>query len=81
MALDTARERAEESSLAGGVAMNATMAGTTALAAEEERGVQILTLAVLSILVTAPIGAIAIATLGPKLLEKEEDAPEPGVRV
>jgi len=38
---------------------------------QEEVGIQILTIAVLVILVTAPIGAIAIAVSGPKLLRKQ----------
>ncbi|XP_070544796.1 sodium/hydrogen exchanger 9B2-like isoform X2 [Ptychodera flava] len=36
-------------------------------------GIQILTIAVLSILITAPIGAAAIALTGPRLLQKSED--------
>lgn len=46
----------------------------------EELGKQILTLAVLSIIVTAPIGAAAIAITGPLLLKKsdrEEDCMVP----
>lgn len=35
---------------------------------------QLLTIAVLSIIVTAPIGAIAISLAGPVLLEKSEPA-------
>jgi len=47
----------------------------------EEPGEQILTLAVLSILITAPIGAICILALGPVLLdsdmeEEEDDRPQ-----
>ena len=38
----------------------------------EEWGENILTIAVLSILVTAPVGAILISSLGPKLLDKDE---------
>eukprot|EP01029_Cantina_marsupialis_P028739 TRINITY_DN777947_c0_g1_i1.p1 TRINITY_DN777947_c0_g1~~TRINITY_DN777947_c0_g1_i1.p1 ORF type:complete len:471 (+),score=153.75 TRINITY_DN777947_c0_g1_i1:278-1690(+) len=38
---------------------------------EEDFGKKILTLAVLSILITAPVGAIAIALSGPKLLTKK----------
>ena len=34
---------------------------------------QILTLAVLSILVTAPIGAVAMSITGPKLLQKSKN--------
>ena len=36
-------------------------------------GEQILTLAVLSILITAPLGAVTIMGLGPKLLEKKKN--------
>jgi NhaP-type Na+/H+ or K+/H+ antiporter len=36
-------------------------------------GNDILTLAVLSILITAPLGAVSILALGPKLLERDED--------
>jgi len=36
-------------------------------------GEQILTLAVLSILITAPLGSISILALGPRLLEPELD--------
>lgn len=57
-----------------------TNATAAVLAAEEERGSQILTLAVLSILVTAPVGAVAIAVMGPKLLEKEADEPGRGAQ-
>merc|ERR1719466_513109 len=39
-------------------------------------GEQILTLAVLAILITAPIGALAIMGLGPKLLKKNENGNE-----
>ena len=35
-------------------------------------GEQILTLAVLSIIITAPLGAVAILALGPVLLEQDE---------
>ena len=35
-------------------------------------GIQIVTIAVLVILVTAPIGAVAIAVSGPKFLRKEK---------
>lgn len=38
----------------------------------EKRGLQILTLAVISILLTAPLGAIAIMLTGPKLLSKDK---------
>ena len=38
-----------------------------------EWGENILTTAVLSILITAPLGAILITSLGPKLLEKDEN--------
>jgi len=38
----------------------------------EPMGREILTLAVLSILITAPLGAISIVFLGPRLLEKQE---------
>ena len=37
-------------------------------------GNDILTLADLSILITAPLGAVAILALGPKLLENDEDS-------
>merc|ERR1711962_1915787 len=37
----------------------------------EEMGEQILTLAVLSILITAPLGAVSILALGPKLLDAD----------
>merc|ERR1711872_361980 len=40
----------------------------------KEMGEQILTLAVLSILITAPLGAVSILALGPKLLD---NSPEP----
>ena len=40
-------------------------------------GEQILTLAVLSILITAPLGAICILALGPSLLESEEPPKDP----
>jgi len=39
----------------------------------EEMGEQILTLAVLSILITAPLGAVSILALGPKLLESDQE--------
>jgi len=39
-------------------------------------GDQILTLAVLSILITAPLGAICIMALGPKLLDKQDEDEE-----
>nr|XP_054774090.1 sodium/hydrogen exchanger 9B2-like [Lytechinus pictus] len=39
--------------------------------ANQLRGIQLLTIAVLSILITAPIGAILVTLCGPKLLEKE----------
>ena len=38
----------------------------------EPMGREILTLAVLSILITAPLGAFSIVFLGPRLLEKQE---------
>eukprot|EP00092_Neocalanus_flemingeri_P055621 GFUD01065785.1.p1 GENE.GFUD01065785.1~~GFUD01065785.1.p1 ORF type:complete len:608 (-),score=155.10 GFUD01065785.1:73-1896(-) len=38
-----------------------------------QMGEQILTLAVLSILITAPLGAVSIMGLGPKLLEKKKN--------
>ena len=38
---------------------------------QEEVGIQILTIAVLAILVTAPVGAIAITVSGPKFLKKQ----------
>lgn len=41
-----------------------------------QRGQITLMIAVLSILFTAPIGAIGINFLGPKLLKKSEAAPE-----
>lgn len=39
-------------------------------------GEQILTLAVLSILITAPLGAVSILALGPVLLERDETTPK-----
>lgn len=39
----------------------------------EEYGIQILTVAVLAILITAPFGATAIALLAPRLLDSDED--------
>jgi len=42
-------------------------------------GEQILTLAVLSILITAPLGAVSIMGLGPKLLEKKKNEEEEDV--
>jgi len=42
-------------------------------------GEQILTLAVLSILITAPLGAVTIMGLGPKLLKKQSDTEEDDV--
>lgn len=39
----------------------------------EEYGIQILTIAVLAILITAPFGATAIALLAPRLLDSDED--------
>ena len=42
----------------------------------EEWGKEILTLAVLSILITAPLGAILITSLGPNLLEIDDDFPK-----
>merc|ERR1719278_1718305 len=41
----------------------------------EPMGREILTLAVLSILITAPLGAISIVFLGPRLLEKQDPNP------
>ena len=41
-------------------------------------GKNILTLAVLSILITAPLGAISIQALGPKLLEQDPSYDEIG---
>ncbi|XP_028408354.1 sodium/hydrogen exchanger 9B2-like [Dendronephthya gigantea] len=41
---------------------------------QERHGVEILTLSVLSILITAPIGAIAMTVTGPKLLQKSKFA-------
>ncbi len=38
---------------------------------QERVGIEIVTIAVLVILITAPIGAIAIAVSGPKFLKKE----------
>ena len=49
--------------------------GAIPLAAGIERGETILAIAALSILVTAPLGAWAIPTLAPKLLEKGEVDP------
>ncbi|KAL9984446.1 hypothetical protein ACROYT_G006738 [Oculina patagonica] len=45
---------------------------------EEELGIQILTIAVLSILLTAPTGAVAIAVSGPRLLHQAETRQETG---
>ena len=42
----------------------------------EPMGEEILTLAVLSILLTAPLGAVSILALGPVLLEKDEQGKE-----
>ncbi|KAJ7333552.1 Sodium/hydrogen exchanger 9B2 [Desmophyllum pertusum] len=39
---------------------------------QEELGIQILTIAVLSILLTAPVGAVGIAVSGPRLLSQAE---------
>ncbi|CAB3983784.1 sodium hydrogen exchanger 9B2-like, partial [Paramuricea clavata] len=44
---------------------------------EEEYGKNILTLAVLVILLTAPLGAIGIAVTGPRLLQREKNAVNP----
>ena len=43
-----------------------------------EMGNNILTLAVLSILITAPLGAVSILALGPKLLEQDPRYDENG---
>ncbi|CAL8072025.1 unnamed protein product [Orchesella dallaii] len=42
-------------------------------ASAEKLGLEVLTIAVLSILVTAPIGAVAIMLFGPKLLSKDTE--------
>ncbi|XP_048092314.1 sodium/hydrogen exchanger 9B2 [Alosa alosa] len=42
----------------------------------EEYGLQVLTVAVLSILITAPIGAVAIGLAGPRLLQKYTSMPD-----
>ena len=44
---------------------------------EEEYGKNILTLAVLVILLTAPLGAVGIAVTGPKLLQREKNTVNP----
>ena len=41
---------------------------------EEELGIKIVTIAVLAILVTAPIGAVMITLTGPRFLKKKCDA-------
>lgn len=45
---------------------------------QEELGIQILTIAVLSILLTAPTGAVGIAVSGPRLLRRSETKQETG---
>ncbi|KAM7449102.1 Sodium/hydrogen exchanger 9B2 [Porites harrisoni] len=45
---------------------------------QEELGIQILTIAVLSILLTAPTGAVGIAVSGPRLLRRSETKEETG---
>jgi len=45
---------------------------------QEELGIQILTIAVLSILLTAPTGAVGIAVSGPRLLSQAETRQETG---
>ena len=50
----------------------------------EPMGSEILTLAVLSILITAPLGAISILALGPKLLDNSPEMPlfsDPGNKI
>ena len=47
----------------------------------EGMGAEILTLAVLSILITAPLGAVAILALGPKLLDKDDKEEEEDISV
>lgn len=44
------------------------------LVKQQKLGQQILAIAVLVILITAPIGAIAVMTAGPKLLEKSDES-------
>ena len=60
----------------GSLALDRANAQTPIVPENVERGQQVLTLCVLSILVTAPIGAILITTLGPRFLVRttnEED--------
>ena len=45
--------------------------------AAELAGTQVLTVAVLAILITAPAGAITIARTGPKWLERQARQPDP----
>lgn len=45
---------------------------------QEELGIQILTIAVLSILLTAPTGAVGIAISGPRLLRSAVETQEIG---
>ncbi len=55
----------------GSVALDVVKEQTNPLEKDLILGRQVLTLAVLAILVTAPIGAFLIAFFGPRLLEKE----------
>ena len=57
----------------GGIALD-TAIERNAGAAEEERGVIVLTMAVLAILMTAPIGAILMSFSGRRLLDNSEQA-------
>lgn len=45
------------------------------------RGSQVLTIAVLSILVTAPLGSIGITIAGPLMLSNKPRSPEPSEKV
>ena len=44
-------------------------------------GLQVLTIAVLVILITAPIGSVAITLMGPRLLNKKENTEETNEQV
>ena len=55
----------------GSVALDAARSMATVNPDHERWGIQILTLAVLAIIVTAPVGAVLIALCGPRLLRKE----------
>lgn len=67
----------------GPIALDSARALSNRSGDEEDLGLKVLTIAILSILITAPIGSIAISLLGPKLLtsdplkiEKIDDARE-----